>query len=422
MVTNGSIKNINTKRLRIAFLVNDFPAFSETFILDKITVLLDLGHDVDIYALNHYEGPEHSEVKRYKLIERTHFLKKPATKRGRIWMALLQVFSETIRHPVALLSSISGGSYRAELLTGLHMLKVLESLNKNGNYYDIIHCHYGTIGRQFLLLKRAFRTKFIVSFYGHDLFCFGDRARKAYRALFRMADLVTANSKYTERCLIALGCHNDKIIRLHDVIDFNKYSFKVKTIEPGSTIKVLTVARLHESKGLEYSIRAIAKLASIYPIKYEIVGEGPERPHLEDLISKLDLSGVVFLTGALERKEVVERMHDSHIFILPSVTTRNGLQESGGGAAREAQACGMPVVASNIGGIPEGVEDGKSGFLVPECDVDALAEKVEFLVNHPEIWPEMGRAGRKIVKERFDINEMKIKLTQIYYDMLNKRM
>jgi colanic acid/amylovoran biosynthesis glycosyltransferase len=81
---------------------------------------------------------------------------------------------------------------------------------------------------------------------------------------------------------------------------------------------------------------------------------------------------------------------------------------------QEAQACGLPVVATQHGALPEGLVPGTSGFLAPERDAEALAERLEFLVTHPEVWPEMGRAGRSFVEGRYDIGKLNAQLVELY--------
>src|SRR4030065_356569 len=100
------------------------------------------------------------------------------------------------------------------------------------------------------------------------------------------------------------------------------------------------------------------------------------------------------------------------------VTASDGDSEGLPVVLLEAQAVGLPIISSLHGGIPEGVLDSKSGFLVPEKDVDALAKKIEYLIEHPELWPDMGRYGRKFVEERYDIQKLNQRLVKIYKALL----
>lgn len=110
---------------------------------------------------------------------------------------------------------------------------------------------------------------------------------------------------------------------------------------------------------------------------------------------------------------------NAHILLQPSVTARNGDSEGGAPTVLlEAQSSGLPVVSTYHADIPEVVLDGKSGFLVPERDSHALAEKLEYLIKHPEIWPEMGRRGREFVEENYDINKLNQQLVEIYQNLI----
>lgn len=184
-------------------------------------------------------------------------------------------------------------------------------------------------------------------------------------------------------------------------------------------MKIITIARLVEKKGIEYAIKAIAKVAENHPnIIYNIAGDGPLRESLEKLILDLKISDNVKLLGWMTQEQVRQLYVDSHIFVLPSVTAATGDREGQALVLQEAQAMGLPVVSTLHNGIPEGVLEGKSGFLVPERDVDALAEKIGYLVENPEIWTQMGQHGRKFVEERYDIKQLNKQLVEMYEKLL----
>src|SRR5207245_4877759 len=117
---------------------------------------------------------------------------------------------------------------------------------------------------------------------------------------------------------------------------------------------------------------------------------------LEKLISELGLQSAVILHGAQDGSTVRRLMGSAHIFLLTSVSIE-GDQEGQGLLLQEAQACGLPVIATEHGAFPEGLVSGKSGFLVPERNPQAIAERLSFLIEHPEPWPAMGHSGRKFV-------------------------
>ena len=173
-----------------------------------------------------------------------------------------------------------------------------------------------------------------------------------------------------------------------------------------------------KKKGHEFSIRAFAKVRESHPeLYYDIVGDGPLRGELEKLVDQSGTRAGVTFHGACDTAEVRRRMAESHIFMLASVSV-DGDQEGQGLALQEAQAAGLPVLATLHGAFPEGILPGKSGFLVPECDVQSLSERLNFLIEHPEAWPAMGHEGRAFVAGRFDIRKLNQQLVQLYTNVI----
>ncbi|MCA9476152.1 MAG: glycosyltransferase, partial [Nitrospira sp.] len=129
-----------------------------------------------------------------------------------------------------------------------------------------------------------------------------------------------------------------------------------------------------------------------------IIGEGPLREELEVLIRTLNLEKVVTLRGAMDQKDIVQELRRSHLFLFPSIAEALPV------SLMEAQAIGLPVVATRVGSADQIVSEGKSGFLVPSKDVQALAERCMYLLDHSESWQEMGQQGRDIVEKRYDVN------------------
>jgi colanic acid/amylovoran biosynthesis glycosyltransferase len=120
------------------------------------------------------------------------------------------------------------------------------------------------------------------------------------------------------------------------------------------------------------------------------------------------------LLGWMRQEEIREWLYKTDILLAPSVTSRNGDQEGTPVAILEALARGLPVLSTQHSGIPEVIQHGESGILVPERDVTAFTDKLEYLLSHPEIWPEMGRKGRCYVEEHHSIDRLNDELVEIY--------
>lgn len=287
--------------------------------------------------------------------------------------------------------------------------------------YDFIHCHFGMYGLIGVDLRDLglIKGKVVTSFHGMDIHVYPKSSGPSvYKRLFSQGDLFTVNSNFTGECLIKLGCPSEKISKLPVGLRTNEYTTGTNSCGD-STVQVLTVARLVEKKGIEYGIKAIASLhKQSSQIRYEIVGNGPLKSSLNRLIQQLEATEYIGLVGTRTQVELRQLYTKSDIFLLPSVTASNGDMEGQGLVLQEAQASGLPVVSTQHNGIPEGVLVDKSGFLVPERDVEALAINIAKLASNPELRRSMGLAGRRFVCQHFDIKHLNAQLLSLYKNIL----
>ena len=404
----------NKKQLKIAFIVNEFPCISETFILNQITGLLKLGHDVRIFAYRkriNAQG-DHSDISKFNLLARVRYFPQiPAGRLARLQKFLGILVRQIFNHPAWIFKCLNVRRYGIyESVNHLFLLEPFMDTN-----YDVLHCQYGTIGKKWVFIKDILKIRLVTSFRGYDLTRFiRENSASVYDDLFKRGDVFLPVCSYFAKKLQDLGCPKERIHVHCSGIDTVKFSFRERQME-NTKVKIFTVGRLVEKKGMEYSIRAVAKLAHRHPaIQYTITGEGPLRSQLENLIQELQMEKHIHLTGPLPSEAINKLMDSSHIFILASVTAKSGDQEGIPVSLQEAMAAGLPVIATHHSGIPELVEDGKSGFLVPERDAESLATQCEYLISHPERCLEMGRAGRKFTEKYLEISKLNEKLVELY--------
>jgi colanic acid/amylovoran biosynthesis glycosyltransferase len=139
---------------------------------------------------------------------------------------------------------------------------------------------------------------------------------------------------------------------------------------------------------------------------------------LEQLIHDLGADGSIHLLGWRHEAEIIQILDRCHLFIAPSVTAADGNQDAPINVLKEAMAMGLPVISTHHGGIPELVEEGVSGFLVPERDAEALGAQLHYLLQHPDHWPQMGQAGRAFVERHFDLEHLNDLLVARYQQVL----
>ncbi len=408
--------------MKIAFIVGRFPVLSETFILNQITGLIDRGHEVDIYSLQPANNSKmHPGVEKYHLLDRTYYMPRiPDGFFSRVRKGLELLSTNWYKDPLVWLRSLNVFKYREQAASLSLLYTVIPLLGKGA--YDIIHCQFGIYGLKAMSFRNlgALKGKLITSFRGHDISRYlKECGNDVYNELFETGDFFLTNSEYFKRRLIELGCAPKKV-RVHwSAIDCTRFAFSPRRPHPDGRIRIATTGRLVEKKGIEYSIRAVAKLAKVNQnIEYNIIGDGPLKEDLQQLIQKLDVSDTVKLLGWKQQQEIVEILNNSHIFVASCVTGNDGNEEGIPNVLKEAMAMGLPVIGTLHAGIPELIEDGISGFLVPERDVDAIAEKLSYLIEHPQVWTEMGRAGRARVEADYDMNKLNDELVEIYQQLL----
>jgi colanic acid/amylovoran biosynthesis glycosyltransferase len=172
----------------------------------------------------------------------------------------------------------------------------------------------------------------------------------------------------------------------------------------GAPFTILCVASLEPHKGHTYLIEACAELKRLgVDFRCLLVGEGDSRQMVEALIKKHDIGDRVELLGRQSRDDVIELMHQADVLTLQSIMTPSGMSEGIPVSLMEAMACGLPVIASNLRGIPELVEHGHTGLLVPYGDASALAKALMTIYLSPELARALGHRGREKIIHEFDL-------------------
>lgn len=428
--------------MRVAILLDVFPSASQTFIATQIAGLLDLGHEVDIVASSRPQQDSllQPDLTGYALLERTRYVDIPEESgywelpvwplTGRTWppgsassipnglrvLRAAPVFLRCLtRAPRLAVETLrpSRWGYQARSLSALYRLSALCGWEA---CYDVVHAHFGFIGSSFRFVRELWNAPLVVSFHGYDFSGWPrEHGADCYERLFATADAVTVNSEFTRGRLESLGCPPQKIHKIPAPARIEDFVFRVRRLEAGVSVRLLTVGRLVEKKGIEYVIRAVARVRAAHPaIRYDVIGDGPQRERLTELAHSLGLEGVVTFHGARDQGFVREKMDEAHLFVLASVTAEGGDTEGQGVALLEAQASGLPVVATDHNGFPESIAPGRSGFLVPERDVEALASRIVDLIHRSDAWPEMGRAGRDHVETHYELGRLNRQLAALY--------
>lgn len=286
---------------------------------------------------------------------------------------------------------------------------------------ELLHIYFGHIAVHLLPLIRAWPGPSVVSFHGADVMV--DLEKPAYRAatqqMLEAVRLVLVRSESLGRALIHLGCPAGKIRLQRTGIPIDEIPFRPRDWPESGAWKFLQASRLIEKKGLRVSLRAFAKFASSHPgATFTIAGEGPLRSELGSLAAELGVAEKVFFPGFVSQTQLRELFYQSHIFLHPSERGGDGNQEGVPNSMLEAMASGLPVFATEHGGIPEAIENGRSGILVKEGNDEALALALLERVANPEGLAAIARSGSEAVRQKFQQSAQTKTLEDYYFEAI----
>jgi len=410
--------------MRIAYFLNDFPVLSQTFILNQITGIIDSGADVKLFAFRKTPmavNDVHEIIHKYELLDNVTYLEpKPKNKFAAILRVLSLFFSRaTLFEPMLALKVLRG---MKNIPSSKFLQFATDVLQSEKHTFDVIHCQFGTIAPRVLNLIETgrFQGKLVTSFRGFDATKYPLRYPGVYKQLFDKGDFFLPVSRSLRKNLIDLGCSPEKIDVLHSGLEMNKFLFHQKNLDINSPIRIITIGRLVDKKGIDYAVKAIAiAISAGKSIQYSIVGSGPLKSDLQLLVDQLGINEQVEFLGSKTHREIVKLLSEHHILVAPSVTANDGDKEGIPNVMKEAMAVGLPTLGTRHGGIPELVEHNKSGYLVDEKDTKALADMIIYMCDHPEEWSKICSEARSVIQEEFDIKKLSSKLVEIYANLIN---
>jgi colanic acid/amylovoran biosynthesis glycosyltransferase len=385
---------------RIAYVVSWFPAITETFILEEVLELRARGVPVEVFPLFGSRGGDvhaawstlepwthfHANLSWELVAAQLHWLRRRPGTYLRAWTeALLR----SAPSPKLLVRAPFVVAKAALLARRIETLGV-----------EHVHAHWATHPTLAAWVIEAL-TGIGYSFttHAHDLYVDNAMLREKVKG----ARFVVTISEFN-RAFVADRCGECAAGKVHVVrcgVDLAAFAPRGRRQVPVPTF--VCVAGLREYKGHDVLLDACRLLRDRgVDARLRLVGDGPLRRHLEARLAREGLRDRVELLGALPHERIPDALEGVTAMVLPSVRTRDGQMEGIPVALMEAMAAGVPVVSTRLSGIPELVEDGESGLLVPERDASALADALERLAGDAALGARLAESAQRIVRERFD--------------------
>jgi glycosyltransferase involved in cell wall biosynthesis len=404
--------------MRIAYLTNQYPKVSHSFIRREIGELEDAGVSIWRYAIRPIAGPlvepaDQTEAELTKAVL--------AQSKRNLISALIGI---AVREPLRFARGTwTGWRLSRGSTAGLtrHLIYLLEACwltrELRRNHMDHVHVHFGTNPATVAVLSRALGgPSFSFTMHGPEEF---DRPEAIHlRDKVRAASFVVGVSHFTVAQLCRWSEPNQwprlKVVRC----GVDRAMLREAPTPVPDRQKFVCVGRLCEQKGQLFLLQAIARLRAknITP-QLVLVGDGPLRGELERFIADYDLSEQIEITGWASADAVQAQLRSARALVLPSLA--EGLPV----VLMEALVMGRPVISTYIAGIPELVESGQNGWLVPAGDVAGLEQAIEkAMTKDPEQLSAMGECGREKVRCHHDPSKNAVQLTELFREATGKKM
>lgn len=286
---------------------------------------------------------------------------------------------------------------------------------------DVLLAEYGTVGVAMIDACRLAHIPLVVCFRGFDIYKqdYLEGVGKRYPELLQEATAIIAVSKAIERRLIEIGAAPDKVHYIPSGVDVQLFNNAALRFSPPT---FLAVGRFVDKKAPELTLLAFQKVVEQIPdARLVMVGSGPLREICQRLTKQWQLDQSVSFPGQQSHQEIVHYMQQACVFVQHSIESLSGDSEGTPNTLKEAQASGLPVIATYHGGIPDIVLDGETGFLVEEGDVEGMATAMVQLVSNPQLATQMGQAGRQRMKDYFSMEQSIRKLWLILEAAIEKK-
>ncbi len=285
---------------------------------------------------------------------------------------------------------------------------------------DIIHVQWPIPnGLGALFLKWIYNVPYIDTVYGEEVYLSKRyHVTNILKFLLHWSSNIITISNATYRECLNIELSESKLDIIPFGVDTSFYK-PVNVVKNKEIFQILSVGYLIERKGFTYLISSIKEVLKEHGnIKLNIVGSGPEEQKIKNHITNLNLEEHVEIISNISDEELLKMYNSSDLFVLPSIVDSQGNTEGLGVVLIEAMACKLPVIGSNIGGIPDIVEDGVTGLLVPQKNVSELSKSINKIIENPDISERIAEKGYKMVKSNFSWERIAKDYIDVYKSQL----
>jgi colanic acid/amylovoran biosynthesis glycosyltransferase len=385
--------------LGFAYLFERFPSFSQTFCVREVEAMHGRGLEFPVFSIHKPAGEPVQDC--FFDIGPIYFLPEKFD----TILAMDTSFRRSARRALESLRALWGCEEQKRRI--YEALWLGPMLREAGIRH--VHVHFaGSAARTAFWLKKLFGVDYSVTAHANDIF--RDEPRERLEQIFGAAAVVVTVSEFSLRYLRdQFPTQRDKFRRVFNGIETER--FPTSSFPDGRPL-IVSVGRYIAKKGFCTLVEACSRL-DLRDFECQIIGNGPLEESLKEQAALLGVQNRVLVTGPKPEGEIKRLLERSRMFVLACARADDGAMDNLPTVIMEAMAAGLPVVSTDVAAVSEMVVDGETGFIVPEKDSAALAQRMACLVDNPELARTMGMKGRSRCREMFSVDKTSASLCEI---------
>lgn len=397
--------------LKIAYVVKRYPRYSETFIVNEILAHEKSGLDIDICSI--------------KTSNDTHFQNIISDIKANVYYLNNnnRIKADDLLELQYKLDSMFPGFLKdinafklydsEELYSGM---KLAEHIHKNGNNH--IHAHFATSASAVARIASYITAvPYTLTAHAKDIYHEDNDYEDLDQKLGDSQSVITVSNYNKEYLTRTFPNYSDKIYRVYNGLNLKQFKYKSPT---NRKPVLLAIGRLVEKKGFSDLISACSMLSK-NEVEYEcqIVGEGDLKEQLIEQINSNNLQSKIKLIGPLPQNKIKRLIQNASIFVAPCIVGKDGNRDGLPTVLLESMALGTPCISTNVTGIPEVIENKKTGLIVPQNRADLLASAIIKFLEDKDLRVQVSLRARKLIEKNFDIVKNTITVRDIFYKTID---
>lgn len=385
--------------LGFAYLFERFPSFSQTFCVREVEAMHGRGLEFPVFSIHKPAGEPVQDC--FFDIGPIYFLPEKFD----TILATDTSFRRSARRALESLRALWGCEEQKRRI--YEALWLGPMLREAGIRH--VHVHFaGSAARTAFWLKKLFGVEYSITAHANDIF--RDEPRERLEQIFRAAAVVVTVSEFSLRYLRDnFPLQRNKFYRVFNGIETERFP---TSSFPGGRPLIVSVGRYIAKKGFCTLVEACSRL-DLRDFECHIIGNGPLEESLKEQAALLGVQDRVLITGPKPEGEIKRLLERSRIFALACTRASDGAMDNLPTVIMEAMAAGLPVVSTDVAAVSEMVVEGETGFIVPEKDSVAFAQRMACLMDDPELARTMGMKGRSRCRQMFDVDKTSASLCEI---------